>query len=295
MQRYGYDMTAITDRGRSFLVEKIIIEGFSEKYFPFDESEKVVIRPLSDDENKATYPECMVIENRHQEQVIETTSRAVTSFRICGEGSIGYNQDFDNKDRSWKAITEYGLPCRIPLDRCKTCTMSYDDLNNKVRPIYQGIEEILCRERSMPSESPFILPLSWFNRPYDEVYEDNMLIDLMICFEILFASSDSKKKGMPVAFLAAGFLDKQRNIDRFEMFSTLRLAYRIRNKIIHEGKRYNSIIRDPKYGKRVSNGWIFIKEIQCYARLCLDKYIRNLANSDKTFEQFKQEIIRQLN
>ncbi len=302
MQRYCYDMTAITDSGRRFLVEKIIIEGFSEKYFPFDTAEKVRIRPLNDEfnENKSEHQESMVIENNLKDEVIETTSRAVTSFRVCEEGSIGYKRDFDDKDNSWKNIPEYGLPCRIPNDRQKTYKIEFHNLT-KVQTVYQLIETIrlkqvkMNRERTNSSESPLILALSWFNRPFDEVYEDNMLIDLMICFEILFASSDSKKKGMPVAFLAAGFLDKQGNIDRFEMFSTLRLAYRIRNMIIHDGKRFSSITRDPKYSERVSNGWSFIKEIQCYARLCLDKYIRNYAKSDKTFEQFKKEIILQLN
>ncbi len=226
---------------RRFLLDGVNLEDF-EQYPFFSKFGNVVIRRLVSGEKDDQDPNAKsVLEITSSDaELIYLASRVVTSFRLLDEGGIGYNREFTSDGPRF--IKEYGLPYRPPRGKEDT----YKITESKVKEIekkFKDLDDIIYKQEKS-DDSLLRLALGRFNRSYDDVNEDDILIDLMICFEILFVFGHTERqKGDTIADRASKFLLTKYN--QQATHDELKCAYDIRNDVVHEGKRYNQVYRLP--------------------------------------------------
>lgn len=89
------------------------------------------------------------------------------------------------------------------------------------------------------------IALDRFERSYDELENEDKLIDYMISFEALFLGGEKSREQHAVIPVACAMLLGQSEKERQEIRKLLGLAYRIRNRIVH-GSDYEKVLTKHK-------------------------------------------------
>ncbi len=207
-------------------------------------------------------------------------SRIITSFRLWDEGGIGYSQKL-NELNTPTTVEDGGLPYRFPENRSQEYKINYNDLI-RVEDLAEDIGKVF---RTEPKESILRFALSRFNRSYDEINEEDVLLDLVICLEILSSmdtcflcdkivedKKDLISKNLVPFIIADVEPIKTKDKDN-EVKGNIGLANTTRNDIVHRGKRID-VARLEK--NNIKNVWIFLLDIRRYARKSLRGYIKTL-------------------
>jgi len=289
-KRNGHDMPS-TYQKRIFLLDGLELEDFECDTLTSNFG-SVVIRRLGSTgkDNQVPEAEAVLEITGSDDLLIYLTSRVVTTFRLSDEGGIGYNREFVSNIPTF--IKEYGLPYRPPKGKEDTYKITSTKLV-EIKKRFAYIEDIVANQENA-EDSPLRLALSRFNRSYDDANEDDILIDLMICFETLFIlHRQEHAKGDLIAKRAFEFLKKESGITHTSISRELKDAYDIRNYIVHEGMRYNYVVNNH-YGT-IGDSWNFLLRVRFYARESLLACIQWLTNNKlKTFRDMKNSVIKYL-
>lgn len=276
---------------RKFLLDGLKIEDFDQDMFR-SKFGSIILRRLRSAEKDTHVPnaESVLEINSNGDHMIYLASRIVTTFRLSDEGGIGYNREFVGDNPSF--IGEYGLPYRPPKGKEDIYKITSAKLIG-IKKRFEGIEDIVINQENT-DDSLLRLALSRFNRSYDDANEEDILIDLMICFEILFIFGKTERlKGSNIAGRSDEFLKKESRITHPKIKCDLKNAYDIRNDVVHEGKRYNSVV-NSNY-PTIGDPWKFLLTIRSYGRDSLLACIQWLTNNKtKTLRDWKNTVVKSL-
>lgn len=111
-----------------------------------------------------------------------------------------------------------------------------------------------------------------FNLIYDRSSLEDKLLDIIIAFEILFSDSGSKNKSDKCAKGATGLIRNNAEDGR-KIFEIMKEAYRLRNKLVHSGKKLENPISIPEPINQEFSSNDFIKILHEYLAQTIKKFI----------------------
>lgn len=194
------------------------------------------------------------------EKVIENV---LSALRLYKEGWIAcpfvYSR-FISRLPSPVTYGKSGSLANIPMNF--SYELKKEEVENFTK-FYQEIEGKLDYSR---------IALNQFNQAYKrenlapQVYEDR-IIDYCVAFEALFCKEDTEQKGEIISTGASMLIGKD-NYEREEIGNYLRKAYRVRNDIVHASRSISDSFKKRKIDDDLG---VFIRNIECYLRLCIKK------------------------
>ncbi len=231
-----------------------------------------------------------------EQHIIKSASGVVTTFRLTRERGIGYSQRYEGTGFQ---NVKGALPYRWPENR----EVWYQVDDKVLGDLKKNLEKHFLVKWNHPENYILKLALSRFNRSYDEINEEDVLLDLMICLEILFVgdkcvlcSEKTRTKTTTLQNCVSELIDPDELRD---VKIKVKIAYEIRNRLVHKGHRLKDAIDEILLINRKDQGikriltnidaWVFVIEIRAYARECLLFYIDKLSKPLTTLTASKMK------
>lgn len=180
----------------------------------------------------------------------------IVGLRLIKEGRVVFSDLITNK--AYGIMPEYaymlGSEYLLYLDEI-------DELKNIINNLFRCNETLRYRTS-----------LRYFDKSYENDFDPHdTLIDLMISSEALFLEGiNFRDKGLSVG-LACSMLIGENDIEREIIKEKFRIAYRVRNHIVH-GKDFKAV-KDEKFQEYVKNIFDNNIEIRDYLRRAIKKLI----------------------
>ncbi|OLS12209.1 MAG: hypothetical protein RBG13Loki_4173 [Promethearchaeota archaeon CR_4] len=247
-----------TKQSRTFKVDGPQLDKFPHIEIPLASRTETAVIHHKEGTTEVKIPD----DDQDKEKAIYITSGIVTSFRLQKPGWIGFE------------FLPYIQP---PEDLKDPFIIDNETERDEIRERYKNIEEIvLNRDLNDPI---FRLALRRFNRSYNDEFKEDILIDLMICFETLFIRARESPKSGCLKCRVGSFLEYKDFINSSKISTVendFERASRLRNCVVHEGKQYDLLFE--RYNRAIQRypgtPWDFLLKLREYARFSLQGYIK---------------------
>lgn len=188
------------------------------------------------------------------------TEQVLTALRLLKKGKVYRKADFYRTNEwEWPKLSSAAGPFEIshPTLGGKKLTLESKEI--------QPLKDIFCIIQKPPSQLE--LAIKRFQKTYQKADEDDKIIDFMIAFEsLVFRGEQSEERNLPIAISISMLLGVNTK-ERDEIRTNLKVAYALRNGIVHGNMNLVKKITSKKPIDKIN------EELEEYLRRSIKKLI----------------------